>query len=371
MEIIPLPDGHTRVSRPTLPRRQGERSNHQGGVACPLRGACFVSWRLATAVAMVFGAFAGGASAKKISKTQKADDLEAAAQADQEEPARNPQQVVPAEGGSGQLQAPGHDSPSRRVPGGRGRRGSVSGRRGPGTPATPALNERGTASANVDLGPSLGQRPVNLRGSLAAEVQFRDTYDGGALGNVSIEILPSNTKTMQTNSVPLLWNPDVDSLSSRIDANFARAAIRAGASVAPVLCSFHGWENKLQGCTDCKNEAAPASRTFALAGSFAGGVAGDGSYSALWYGTLGCRARTAVCRASRSSTRRSATHRRRRTSCRCSRASTTWTTWSTARASRHRATRTSTSAPRRTRSRTRRSIRTRRAGRSGDRRQRA
>src|SRR5206468_3502928 len=62
---------------------------------------------------------------------------------------------------------------------------------GPSYASNTALNERGTAAANVDLGPSLGQRPVVLRGSLAAEVQFRDSYDGGALGNVSIEILPS------------------------------------------------------------------------------------------------------------------------------------------------------------------------------------
>jgi hypothetical protein len=154
-----------------------------------------------------------------------------------------------------------------------------------GTRGNTGLNERGTASANVDLGPSLGQRPVNLRGSLAAEVQFRDSYDGGALGNVSIEILPSNTKTIGTNSVPLLWNPDVNSLSSRTDSNFARAAIRAGSSVAGAL-TFHGWENKLQGCTEFKNEAAVSSRTF-LVDSTPSQGAGDpaGSYSALWYGS--------------------------------------------------------------------------------------
>src|SRR5439155_25358146 len=131
------------------------------------------------------------------------------------------------------------------------------------------------ASANVDLGPSLGQRPVNLRGSLAAEVQFRDSYDGGALGNVSIEILPSTTKTLKTNSVPLLWNPDVDSLSSRTDANFARAAIRAGSAAAPVLTA-NGWENKLQGCTENKNETTTSARTYALSTTL-GGAAGDGS----------------------------------------------------------------------------------------------
>ena len=97
-------------------------------------------------------------------------------------------------------------------------------------------------------------------------------------------VLPSTTKTIQTSSVPLLWNPDVDSLSSRADANFARAAIRAGAGEAGALTA-NGWDNKRQGCTDFKNESAPSSRTFALTGSFAGGTPGDGSYSALWYGS--------------------------------------------------------------------------------------
>ena len=152
-------------------------------------------------------------------------------------------------------------------------------------------------------------------------------YDGGALGNVSIEILPSSTKTIRTNSVPLLWNPDVDSLSSRVDANFARAAIRAGASVAPAAARSNGWENKLQGCTDFKNEAAPSSRTFALSGSFAGGAAGDGSYSAALVRQLGLPGPNGglpgfpvIDPAGPS------THHRRRTTCRCSRASTRWTT---------------------------------------------
>ena len=38
-------------------------------------------------------------------------------------------------------------------------------------------------------------------------------------------------------------------------------------SVARLL-TVHGWENKLQGCTEFKNEAAPSSRTFAFRSSF-------------------------------------------------------------------------------------------------------
>ena len=57
----------------------------------------------------------------------------------------------------------------------------------------------------MNLGPSLGTRAVAIGGALAAVVEFSDTYDGGALGNVNIKILPGN-KTLTTSSVPLLWN---------------------------------------------------------------------------------------------------------------------------------------------------------------------
>src|SRR5262249_44186351 len=55
-----------------------------------------------------------------------------------------------------------------------------------------ALNERSTPLADVDLGASLGKRQIALGGALPAEVQFHDSYDGGALGNVAIKLLPSS-----------------------------------------------------------------------------------------------------------------------------------------------------------------------------------
>jgi hypothetical protein len=232
---------------------------------------------------MVFGAFAGGASAKKISKAQKAKIAKQLRKQIKKNPRAIRSKSFLRKAALVNFKLPVTIRLRGECPAGSGGAGSCPADT-VGTRSQTGLNERGTANANVDLGPSLGQRAVNLRGSLAAEVQFRDSYDGGALGNVSIEILPSTTKTLGTNSVPLLWNPDVNSLSSRTDANFARAAIRSGASVAGAL-NFHGWDNKLQGCTEFKNEAAPSSRTFALSGSFPGGVAGDGSYSALWYGS--------------------------------------------------------------------------------------
>jgi hypothetical protein len=86
-----------------------------------------------------------------------------------------------------------------------------------------ALNERTLPSAKVNLGPSLGTRDVAVGGSLAGVVQFNDTYDGGALGNVSIKILPSTKKFLTTSSVPLLWNDDLADPAKRADATFLKA----------------------------------------------------------------------------------------------------------------------------------------------------
>jgi hypothetical protein len=227
---------------------------------------------------MVFGAFAGGASAKKVSKKQKAAITKQLRKQIKKNPRVIRSKSFLRKAGLVDFKLPVTIRLRGACPTGAGGAASC-----PAGDGNTALNERGQASATVDLGTSLGQRTVNLKGSLAAEVTFRDTYDGGALGNVSIEILPSTTKTLATNSVPLLWNPDVDSQSSRVDANFARAAITAGASVAPLLTA-HGWENKLQGCVDQQNEGL-SSRPFATETTFGG--PGTSSYSALWYGTTG------------------------------------------------------------------------------------
>jgi len=64
-------------------------------------------------------------------------------------------------------------------------------------------------NATIDLGASLGQREIDLGGSLAAEIQFHDSFDGGALGNVDLAILPSASKALTSTSIPLLWNKQV------------------------------------------------------------------------------------------------------------------------------------------------------------------
>lgn len=88
----------------------------------------------------------------------------------------------------------------------------------PGTPA----NESATAnqnSAKIDLGTSLGNREVNLGGSLKGVIQFHDSYDGGALGNVDLELVDSPNHQLTSTSIPLLWNSQVTQAGSRWDAN--------------------------------------------------------------------------------------------------------------------------------------------------------
>lgn len=90
-------------------------------------------------------------------------------------------------------------------------------------PVTIALRGGHTAAnpnkATVDLGASLGTREIDLGGSLSAELVFHDSYDGGALGNVDLSILPSANHHLQSTSIPLLWNTQVSDPATRYDAN--------------------------------------------------------------------------------------------------------------------------------------------------------
>jgi len=95
----------------------------------------------------------------------------------------------------------------------------------PGTPTDEGatLNPN---SARIDLGASLGQREIDLGGALAGEIIFHDSFDGGALGNVDLDLRPG-PKALTSTSIPLLWNTQVSDPATRWDAN----AI-AGANVA-------------------------------------------------------------------------------------------------------------------------------------------
>jgi hypothetical protein len=88
--------------------------------------------------------------------------------------------------------------------------------------------------ASVDLGSSLGRRSIGLGGTLAGEITFQDSFDGGALGNVGIDLLPSTTKTLTTTSIPLLWNPDVTAAGTSWDAPWP------GGSGTPGCSNFTG-----------------------------------------------------------------------------------------------------------------------------------
>jgi len=94
-------------------------------------------------------------------------------------------------------------------------------------PVTIRLRGSSSTSANpnaatIDLGASLGQRSISLGGKLAAEIQFADSFDGGALGNVNLKILPG-PKGLTSTSIPLLWNSQVSAAGSNYAATLLGA----------------------------------------------------------------------------------------------------------------------------------------------------
>jgi hypothetical protein len=60
-------------------------------------------------------------------------------------------------------------------------------------------------TATLDLGPSLGSRTIGLGGSLPAAIKFKDSFDGGGLGNVDLT-LQQGGSGLTTTSIPLLTN---------------------------------------------------------------------------------------------------------------------------------------------------------------------
>jgi hypothetical protein len=80
-------------------------------------------------------------------------------------------------------------------------------------------------TANIDLGASLGKRTLSLAGSLPGYIQFHDSFDGGALGNVDVVLQDGGA--IRTSSLPLLWNPQVSS-GHWYDSGFAEAGGNPG-----------------------------------------------------------------------------------------------------------------------------------------------
>ena len=118
-------------------------------------------------------------------------------------------------------------------------------------PVTVRLRDSSSASnpnsANIDLGASLGQREIDLGGKLAAEIVFHDSYDGGALGNVDVNILPG-PKSLTSTSVPLLWNTDVSNPATSWDSTL----LLAGGFPASTLAAL----GHAPGCGDIHNANA-------------------------------------------------------------------------------------------------------------------
>jgi len=69
--------------------------------------------------------------------------------------------------------------------------------------------------AFLNLGPSLGQRTIPLSGSLHANINFNDAFDGGHLGDVRITLPPDPSATLKTTAVPLLTNPNVTETNTK------------------------------------------------------------------------------------------------------------------------------------------------------------
>ncbi len=138
-----------------------------------------------TVLAMAFGVFAGAASAKKLSPRQKAkvrNELRRAVK-------KNPRVVKRA-------------SFLKKA--------SLVNFTLPVTVKLRNDNANNPNNATIDLGASLGQRSIYLGGKLPAEIQFADSYDGGALGNVKLALLEGGGLT--TTSIPLLWNTDTSTV---------------------------------------------------------------------------------------------------------------------------------------------------------------
>jgi len=114
--------------------------------------------------------------------------------------------------------------------------------------------------ANIDLGASLRQREIELGGQLPAEIVFHDSYDGGALGNVDVNILPPNPsnpapKGLTSTSVPLLWNDQVDATGTSWDGDLLQFLLEHGGfpGDAPSYLASLGHK---PGCKDVDNTNA-------------------------------------------------------------------------------------------------------------------
>src|SRR3954453_22152851 len=183
------------------------RSIHQGGGLVSLRSSLWRYLGLLVIAALAVGVFAGPASAKKLNAKQQAH----ARKQLRKQIKKNPR-LISSKRFIKRAALVNFKLPvTLRLRGGN-TPGACNGLSGVGNcQPTPGIvpGSSNPNTATVDLGASLGSRSISLGGKLAAEVVFRDSYDGGALGNVDLNILPSTTKGLTSTSIPLLWNDQV------------------------------------------------------------------------------------------------------------------------------------------------------------------
>jgi hypothetical protein len=188
------------------------RSNHQGGGLVSLKSSLWRYLGLLAVAALAVGVFAGPASAKKMSAKQRA----AISKQLRKQVKKNPG-IVNKKSFIKRASLVNFKLPvTLRL-------------RGATTNANPNR-------ATVDLGASLGQREIDLGGNLAAEITFHDSYDGGALGNVDLDILPSATKALTSTSIPLLWNSQVSQAGTSWDSDLLAGSAPAYSALFPAGC---------------------------------------------------------------------------------------------------------------------------------------
>src|SRR3954452_7196689 len=203
------------------------RSNHQGGGLVSLRSSLWRYLGLLVVAALAVGVFAGPASAKKLTSKQRA-----AVRAQLKKQIKHTPKLI---------------NKKSFV-----KRAALVNFKLPVTIRLRGSNANTNPNqATVDLGASLGQREVDLGGALAAEITFRDSFDGGALGNVDLDILPSATKNLTSTSIPLLWNTQVTQAGTRFDTNSLQDAL--GAAPGPLGAFVNGLTS---GCSNFTGNAA-------------------------------------------------------------------------------------------------------------------
>src|SRR5690349_5518850 len=146
--------------------RSRGRSNHQGGGLVSLRSSLWRYLGLLAVAALAVGVMAGPASAKKLSAKQRA-----AVRAQLRKEIKKNPKLINKKSFVKRASLVNFTLPITIK-----LRSSGNGV----SQVAAATSGANPNSATIDLGTSLGTRQIGLGGSLAGELQFHDSYDGGA-----------------------------------------------------------------------------------------------------------------------------------------------------------------------------------------------